>query len=93
MTQWHKQLLEQLAYFQTWYNGGGRGRIGRGTEGVETGQGRGNNRDAYESRAESSVNGMSASSANLIVVGAGRIVELCGGSVGCADSSVSDDMG
>ena len=60
---------------------------------MEKGKGRDNGREAYESRTESSVDSMSASSANLIVVGTGRIVELCGSSVGCADSSVNDDMG
>ena len=48
--------------------------------------------DAQTESSASSASG-SAGSANLTVIGTDRIVELCGSSVGIADSSVWDDMG
>ena len=48
--------------------------------------------DAQTESSASSASG-SAGSANSTVIGTGRIVELCGSSVGIADSSVCDDMG
>ena len=48
--------------------------------------------DARSESSASSASG-SAGSANLTVIGTDRIVELCGSSVGIADSSVWDDMG
>ena len=72
--------------------GRGRGKGSKGAEKTSRSTLHGVGDDARTESSASSASG-SAGSANSTVIGTGRIVELCGSSVGIADSSVCDDMG